>query len=114
MTNKGARISLITKKDKVKYDELSSFSIGVMFENRSAEVIEFNISKTSVFINNERSFAWNMAVQNGTLFNFKLREGKSRKIEWPMGNALFSNVGKYNLDLTYNSVLVDKKTIEVT
>jgi hypothetical protein len=79
--------------------------------NSSAEDIFPDISKAELFVNSEKSIAWDLTVQNGTIVNLKVLPKQSETIQWPLGEALFETSGIYELELIWGSFVQKQKVI---
>lgn len=98
-------IELITSSGKTSMEKLSHFNAGLKVRNRSDEELFFDVSETTLLVNGQRCFAWDLAVQNGTIINFKVSPHQKRLVDWPIGKALFESPGKYNLELHWKEVI---------
>ncbi|RZS92501.1 hypothetical protein [Aquimarina brevivitae] len=109
----GIKIELINNRDKISKSELNTFRIGIIMTNNTNETLTFDISKLQLYVNNKRSFAWDLTVQNGTYLSIKIKSGKSEKVVWPLGEAIFSSTGNYQLALKINNQIIDTNKITV-
>lgn len=91
-------IELVVSSDKISFQDLEKLNIGLKIINRGNKEACFDISDTSLFINDEKSYSWDLAVQNGTIINFQVSANSSKAVWWPLGKALFAKPGKYSLD----------------
>ena len=97
-------IELVTSSGETSMEKLSYFYAGLKVHNKSDEALYFFVSETTLLVNGQRCFAWDLAVQNGTIVNFKVSPHQERSVEWPIGKALFESPGKYNLELHWKEV----------
>lgn len=104
-------IELLVSTNNVKLSKVADFKVGLNLINESDNLVPFNISETELYINNKKSIAWDLTVQNGTIINLKIQPGKSKTVQWPLGNALFEESGKYKLELRSGNIV---KVQEVT
>ncbi|MGQ1785080.1 MULTISPECIES: NDR1/HIN1-like protein [unclassified Saccharicrinis] len=95
------RVNLLTSSEKVPFDRLGDFEIGVSVYNPTSQTLHFDISETSLFINGNKSVAWDLAVQNGTIINFSVPSHQTKTVQWPLGKALFSEKGASELKLLW-------------
>lgn len=109
--NNSAEITLVISKKSIRLIDLEHFKVGISISNIGDNEIYFDISQTELSVNTERSIAWDLAVQNGTIINFTLQPHESKTVEWPLGKALFSTPGKYMLEFRWQEVV---RTCEVT
>ena len=106
------QIELLVSSNTVELKDLPDFSISLgVFNNGPAE-LHFNVSKTRLYVNSKRNIAWDLAVQNGTIINFRIPPGKRKAVQWPLGKALFEATGTYLLELHWESVIL-KQTVRV-
>ncbi len=96
-------IELTVSSDKISLKERDEFLIGLKISNKSQEIINFDISTTELFVNNIKSIAWDLTVQNGTLINQKIISNGIETIKWPLGRAIFESLGIYELKLVWKS-----------
>jgi hypothetical protein len=99
MKNETLNIELLVSSNALKLNEAADFKIGLNLTNESENPVHFDVSETELYVNNRRSIAWDLAVQNGTIINLKIQPRKSKTVQWPLGNALFEETGKYKLEL---------------
>jgi hypothetical protein len=99
MKNETLNIELLVSSNALKLNEAADFKIGLNLTNESENPVHFDVSETELYVNFERSIAWDLAVQNGTIINLKIQPRKSKTVQWPLGNALFEETGKYKLEL---------------
>jgi hypothetical protein len=92
-------IELITSSGKISMKKLSHFNAGLKVRNRSDEELSFDVSETTLWVNGQRCYAWDLAVQNGTIVNLKVSPHQEKLVDWPIGKSLFESPGKYNLEL---------------
>lgn len=101
--NKNPTIELLISPNSLPMAKLAEFWVGVKLTNPSGEPIPFDVSQLALFVNGERSIAWDFAVQNGTAINLKIGPHHSEFLRWPLGEALFEAAGTYELKLEYKS-----------
>ncbi|WP_372947684.1 hypothetical protein [Mariniphaga sp.] len=94
-------IELLVSSSTIKLNEVTDFKVGLDLTNESDNPVHFEIAETELYVNNRKSIAWDLAVQNGTIINLKIRPRKSKTALWPLGNALFEKAGKYKLELRW-------------
>lgn len=99
MKNETLNIELLVSSNAVKLNEVADFKVGLDLTNKSDNPVHFDVSKTELYVNNKKSIVWDLAVQNGTIINLKIQPRKSKTVQWPLGNALFEETGKYRLEL---------------
>lgn len=97
-------IELVTSSGEILLENLSHFKVGLKVRNRSGRDLLFDVSETTLLVNDKRCFAWDLAVQNGTIVNFKVLPFQQKSVEWPLGRALFETPGKYKLELRWKEV----------
>jgi len=110
--NENPTIKLLVSPNSLSMAELAEFWVGVKLTNHSSEPIPFDVSHLALFINEERSVAWDLAVQNGTTINLKIGSHHSEFLRWPLGEALFEAAGKYELILQ-SGTFSTKQTVVV-
>ncbi len=96
-------IELVVEPKEFQLSEIAEFAVGMKITNPSDRWIDVDISKSVLWVNSERSIAWDLAVQNGTLVNLKIAPHKSETISWQMGDAFFENAGTYELKLVWGT-----------
>jgi len=101
MKNETLNIELLVSSNTLKLSEVADFKVGLNFTNNSNGLVHFDIAEMALFVNNKKSIAWDLAVQNGTIINLKIQPRKSKTVQWPLGNALFEETGKYTLELRW-------------
>lgn len=106
-------IELLVSFDTLKLSEAADFEIGLNLTNKSDSPVPFEIAKTELYVNNTKSIAWDLAVQNGTIVNLKIPPRKSKTVQWPLGDAMFEKPGKYRLELRCGD-LVQVKEVAVS
>lgn len=99
MKNETLNIELLVSSSAVRLSEIADFKVGLGLTNESDNPVHFDVSKTELYVNNKKSIAWDLAVQNGTIINLEIQPRKSKTVQWPLGNALFEKAGKYKLEL---------------
>lgn len=99
MKNETLNMELLVSSNAVKLNEVADFKVGLDLTNESDNPVHFEIAETELYVNNRKSVAWDLAVQNGTIINLEIQPRKSKTVQWPLGNALFENPGKYKLEL---------------
>lgn len=109
--DKNINIELILSSGKIKLKEVSQFNVGVKISNSASRKLGFDISETELWVNDEKSIAWDLAVQNGTLVNLVIPANASEKIMWKLGDALFQNAGNYKLDFRWNDTSQVKEVV---
>lgn len=101
--NENPTIELLISPNSLTMVDLAEFWVGVKLTNPSGEPIPFDVSQLALFVNGERSVAWDLAVQNGTAINLKIGPHHSEFLRWPLGEALFESAGIYELKLECES-----------
>lgn len=104
-------IELMLSQETLKLSELAKFWIGIKLTNQSNLPITFDVSTLELLVNGERSISWDLAVQNGTIINLILEPLHAEFIHWHLGEALFSNSGKYELQLVSADFISGSKTV---
>jgi hypothetical protein len=99
MKSEKLNIELLVSSNTLKLSEVPDFTVGLVFTNESESPVHFDVSETELYVNNRKSVAWDLAVQNGTIINLKIQPRKSKTVQWPLGNSLFEETGKYKLEL---------------
>lgn len=106
-------IELLVSPNSLTIADLADFWVGVKLTNSSGEPIPFDVSQLALFVNGERSIAWDFAVQNGTAINLKIGPHHSEFLRWPLGEALFEAAGTYELKLECESFSA-KQTVTIS
>ena len=106
-------IELLLSQETLKMSELAEFWIGIKLTNQSNMPITFDVSALGLLVNGERSISWDLAVQNGTIINLILEPLHAEIIRWHLGDALFTNSGKYELKLVSADLNSVKKTVTI-
>jgi len=104
--NENPTIELLISSNSQAMADLAEFWVGVKLTNPGGEPIPFDVSQLALFVNGERSIAWDLAVQNGTAINLKIGPHHSEFLRWPLGEALFKAAGTYELKLECESFSV--------
>ena len=104
--NENTTVELLISPNSLSMAELAEFWVGVKLTNPRGEPIPFDVSQLALFVNGERSVAWDLAVQNGTAINLKIGPHHSEFLRWPLGEALFEAAGIYELKLECKSFSV--------
>ena len=107
------KLTLVVNTTSVVMGSLNTFYIGFEVANASNEVILFDMNKTALYVNGNRSFSWDIAVQNGVREPMKIKPNDVSVMTWPLGEALFQKAGEYQLKLTHDTKLIDEKRIKV-
>lgn len=107
------KLALIVNTTCIVMSKLNTFYVGFEIANTSNEVIVFDMNKTVLYVNDNRSFSWDMAVQNGIRKQMDIKPDDVTVMTWPLGEALFQEAGQYSLKLTYDGTLIGEKEIEV-
>lgn len=103
-------IELILSSGSIQLKDVSQFNVGLKISNSTSRKLGFDISKTELWVNNEKNIAWDLAVQNGTLINLSIPANSFEKVQWPLGEALFPSAGNYRLNLMWGN---KSQTMEV-
>ncbi len=111
--NKLIKIVLIVNTTCISLSKLSTFYVGFEVENTSDQTIVFDSTKTVLYVDEKRSFSWDMAAHNGIGKQIKIQPIDTTVITWPLGEAFFQEEGKYILKLEYDGVIVDEKKVEI-
>jgi len=106
-------IGLFISSDRIYLKELPAFKIGLKIQNRNKETVHFDIAKTELFVNNVKNLAWDLAVHNGTIINLKIRSEHSKIVQWPLGEALFSKAGIYQLRLEWKDYVQEQDILVI-
>jgi len=101
--NKIEEFELQVSSNKISFKKLNEFLIGLKINNNNHYAVSFDISDTELFVNNKKNVSWDLAVQNGTIINLIIPPNKSKTVMLPLGEAIFHNVGNYELKLVWNS-----------
>jgi hypothetical protein len=103
--NPGLEIKLVAQPTKLSLADRPAFKIGLEANNRGSAPIDPQLHDAVLTANGERSYAWDLAIQNGARDESwtKLPPGKSISISWPLGEALFEKPGTYELVLTHGA-----------
>lgn len=104
MKKETSPIELLVSSPVIKLNKISGFEVGVKLTNAGEDPVHFDMTQTALFVNSKRSIAWDLAVQNGTIINLKIPPGKSKSVQWPLGNALFEQTGIYKLELRWKEI----------
>lgn len=99
-----SRIELLVNSHVIKLSQITGFEVGVKLTNRGEDPVHFDMTETALFVNGKKSIAWDLAVENGTIINLNVAPGKSKSVEWPLGNALFEQTGIYKLELRWKEI----------
>lgn len=113
MSSESLNIKLLVSSDILKLSEVADFKIGLNVTNESDNPVYFNISETELYVNDKKNIAWDLAVQNGTIINLKVQPGKSKTVQWPLGDALFEQTGNIRVELRWKET-VQRKEITVS
>lgn len=104
-------IELIISSAEISMEKLNRFTAGLKVHNNSDKELFFDVSETTLLVNGQRCFAWDLAVQNGTIINFSVLPHSEKQVKWPLGKSLFNSPGKYNLELHWQEIT---KSFDVT
>ncbi|WP_299441117.1 hypothetical protein [uncultured Aquimarina sp.] len=104
-------VELVTSPETISLQDLSTFKIGLLIINKTNKPIHFDVSKTKLFVDDRRSFSWDLAVQNGAIINLKVNSKKTEIVDWPLGKALFSEEGTYVLRLEWKESIQNKTIV---
>ena len=111
--NKDVHIDLLVSSERVKLHRLSDFKVGMKISCDGEKSVPFDVSNTKLFIDGKPCVVWDLTVQNGTLINLKILCGKPAILEWPLGKGLFSDPGRYTLELKWQDISrIKKVTVE--
>ena len=110
--DKSPKIEFLVSSEEIKLIDIPEFLIGLKITNQGDDLLSFDISKSELFVNDESSIAWDLAVQNGTIVNLKIKPHRSETIQWDLGDALFETPGTYDLKLVWED-FVQRQTITV-
>lgn len=113
MKNETLHIELLVSSDTLKLSEVADFEVGLSLTNESDSPVHFEIAETELYVNDTKNFAWDLAVQNGTIVNLKIPPRKNKAVQCPLGDALFEEPGKYRLQLRCGD-LVQVKEVTVS
>jgi hypothetical protein len=108
---KKLKIEFLVSSTRIGFKEIPEFTIGLKIINEGHDLLPVDISKTTLYVNSERSLAWDLAVQNGTIVNLKIAPHQSEIIRWPMGEALFETSGTYELKLFWEAFSQKQKVV---
>lgn len=97
--NASITIELMISPDKFHLSEIPQFQIGIKVSNSHLQEIGFDFAETVLLVNQKRSIAWDLAVQNGTIVNTKIPPLGNKTLQWALGEALFETPGTYKLEL---------------
>lgn len=97
--DKISTVELLVSANNLNPEDIPTFELGVKMTNHQSKNIPFDLSDSSLYVNSERNIAWDLTVNNGTLMNIIISPGKSETIFWPIGEALFTSPGIYELKL---------------
>ena len=111
MMDKNITIELIVSADRVSIEDMSDFKIGIGMHNEGEQEVSIDLSKSELSVNRQRSHAWDLAVQNGTIINMTIAARKVESVTWPLGKALFQKAGKYTLALLWGDYTEKKEII---
>jgi hypothetical protein len=104
-------IELILSSGAIQLKNVPQFNVGLKIFNTSSSKLDFDISKTELWVNGEKNIAWDLAVQNGTLINLSIPGNSSQKVQWPLGDALFPISGNYKLNLRWGDKVQAKEVV---
>lgn len=105
-------IEFLVSSNLIDLNTIPEFQVGMKITNASGEMLPFDISKSELYVNEERSIAWDLTVQNGTIINLKIKPHQSEIIRWPLGDAIFETSGTYELKLVWED-FSQKQTVVV-
>ena len=94
-------IELVLSSGTIQLKDVSQFNVGLEIFNSGSQNQRFDVSKTELWVNGKKNTAWDLAVQNGTLVNLSIPANSAKKIQWPLGNALFTISGNYKFNLRW-------------
>lgn len=106
------KIELAITSDKINFNDVSNFRIGLKITNNNDKIEFFDVSKTNLFVNTIKSISWDLCTHNGTIINLSIPPKKSKTVQWPLGEALFTSTGEYHLKLVSGSFIqITKVTV---
>lgn len=106
------KIELVISSDRINYNDKGNFMIGLKITNNNVKTEFFDVSKTSLFVNDLKNIAWDLCTHNGTIINLSIPPKNSKTTQWPLGDALFQSAGEYHIKLICGSfVQVTKVTV---
>lgn len=111
--NELIKILLIVNTTCIPLSKLNTFYVGFEVINTSDKNIVFDITKTVLYVDDKRSFSWDITAQNGIGKQVEIKPNDTKVITWALGEALFQEEGKYILRLEYDGVTVGEKKVEV-
>ena len=111
--NELIKILLIVNTTCIPLSKLNTFYVGFEVINTGDKTIVFDITKTVLYIDDKRSFSWDITAQNGIGKQAEIKPNDTTVITWPLGEALFQEEGKYTLKLEYDGITVGEKKIKI-
>ena len=108
---KKLKIEFLVSSNRIGLKEIPEFTLGLKITNEGPDLLPVDISKTTLYVNSERSLAWDLAVQNGTIVNLKVAPHQNEIIRWPMGEALFETSGTYELQMVWGTFSQKQKVV---
>lgn len=102
-------IQFLVSSNKLKMKDVPTFKVGLKISNTGSRNSKVDLSNSALYVNEIKSVAWDLAVQNGTIINLEILTKQSKTVEWPLGEALFNTPGLYELELRWNSIVKKQK-----
>jgi hypothetical protein len=110
------RLTLEVEPLKLTMRERENFRISLSATNDGAEVIDPHLHHAKLFVNEEESKAWSLAIGNGKREAkwFALRPGETVSMTWSsMGDSLFTHPGVFTLALRFDEMRLAPIQVQV-
>ena len=97
----GIEIQIIAEPREITMDELDRFQVGVEATNRGNRAVDPKLYDIVLLVDGVHNYGWDLAIQNSPREDawWKLGPGESISASWPLGEAMFSRPGEYEIVL---------------
>lgn len=95
-------IHLLARPTRLAMAERDRFSVGLTATNRSQDALDPGVYGARLFVDGERSPAFDLALGNGAIpagWQLLPAGETTPVLQWPLGEALFEAPGEYELVL---------------
>ncbi len=116
MQKETIKLELSAKPLQIKMSERRDFKISIIATNQGDKIIDPQISRAKLFVNDKRSIVWSLAISNGKREAkwFALPPDETVSMTWSaMGESLFPKPGIFTLVLNFNEIKLNPIKIQV-
>lgn len=96
------QVKLVVEPRQFSMSERQSFKISIVATNQGDQVIDPELHRAQLFVNDTKSMVWSLAISNGRRETkwYALPPGDTVSMSWSsMGPSLFPDPGEYTLIL---------------